>query len=150
MLINWLHNNTARLKSLRPKTKTSRETKTMQSLPKHVKLIKLYDWLMNYFYRTLFITLWGCLKIKIPFHHHRDSHYKGHLIFIMKIPIPVSTGTCFTKFLWGHDPNFVKSQVNLSWKIIIQSSHNFAHVTTAQLSWHVQNYDLIGSLQSKL
>ena len=30
--------------------------------------------------------------------------------------------------------------------IIISSDHNFAHVTTAVLSWHVQNYDLIWSL----
>ena len=33
---------------------------------------------------------------------------------------------------------------------MIQSSHNFAHAMTAQLSWHVQDYDLIGSLESKL
>ena len=30
--------------------------------------------------------------------------------------------------------------------LLIRSSHNFAHVMTAQLSWYVQNYDLIGSL----
>ena len=30
--------------------------------------------------------------------------------------------------------------------LMIQWGHKFAHVTTAQLSWHVQNYDLIGSL----
>ena len=35
-------------------------------------------------------------------------------------------------------------------KIIIQSSHNFAHVTTAELSWHVQNFDLIGPGGRKL
>ena len=33
---------------------------------------------------------------------------------------------------------------------MIQSGYNFAHVTTAQLSWHVQNCDLIGSLESEL
>ena len=27
--------------------------------------------------------------------------------------------------------------------LIIQSGYKFAHVTTAQLSWHVQNCDLI-------
>ena len=31
-------------------------------------------------------------------------------------------------------------------KIDIQSCHNFAHATTAQLSWHVQNSDMIGWL----
>ena len=30
--------------------------------------------------------------------------------------------------------------------LMIQSGHKFAHVTTAQLSWHVQNWDLIESL----
>ena len=36
------------------------------------------------------------------------------------------------------------------WKMIIQSGHNFAQVTAAELPWHVQNSDLIGSLESKL
>ena len=31
----------------------------------------------------------------------------------------------------------------------MQSGHKFAHVMTAQLSWHVQNCDLIGSLLFK-
>ena len=29
---------------------------------------------------------------------------------------------------------------------IIQSGYHFAYATTAKLSWHVQNDDLIGSL----
>ena len=29
--------------------------------------------------------------------------------------------------------------------LVIQWGHNFAHGITAQLSWHVQNYDLIGT-----
>ena len=32
-----------------------------------------------------------------------------------------------------------------AWKIMIKSGHNFAHATTAEPSWHVQNYDLIGA-----
>ena len=40
--------------------------------------------------------------------------------------------------------------VALTWKIMIQSGHNFAHATTAQLLWHVQNCYLIGSLEPKL
>ena len=31
----------------------------------------------------------------------------------------------------------------------MQLSHNFAHVMTAELSWHVQNYDLIVSSKLK-
>ena len=30
--------------------------------------------------------------------------------------------------------------------LMVQSVHKFAHATTAQLSWHVQNCDLIRSL----
>ena len=37
--------------------------------------------------------------------------------------------------------------VALTWKIMIRSDHKFAHVTTAQLLWHVQIRDLIGSRQ---
>ena len=33
---------------------------------------------------------------------------------------------------------------------VIQSGYNFAHTMTAELSWHVQNYDLIRSLDSDL
>ena len=33
--------------------------------------------------------------------------------------------------------------------LVMKSGHNFAHVTTVQLSWHVQNCDLIGSLLFK-
>ena len=36
------------------------------------------------------------------------------------------------------------------WKIVIRSCHNFAHAMTAELSWHVQNYDMIGMLESEL
>ena len=36
------------------------------------------------------------------------------------------------------------------WIMMIQSGQNFAHATTAQLSWHVQNCDLIRSLESPL
>ena len=35
-------------------------------------------------------------------------------------------------------------------KILIESGHNFAHVTTAHLSQHVQNCELIGSLELEL
>ena len=31
----------------------------------------------------------------------------------------------------------------------IRSGHNYARATTVELSWHMQNYDLIGSLELK-
>ena len=43
-----------------------------------------------------------------------------------------------------------KTYFVLRWKIIMISGYNFAHATTAQLSWHVQNCDLIKSLETKL
>ena len=39
----------------------------------------------------------------------------------------------------------LKKKMSFSAITMIQSSLNFADVTTAQLSWHVQNCDLIGS-----
>ena len=56
----------------------------------------------------------------------------------------------FTNHLWVHNTNLVKIYEALVWLIMIQSVDNFAHVTTAELSWYVQNCDLIGSLESKL
>ena len=32
-------------------------------------------------------------------------------------------------------------------ELIIQTGHHFAHAMTAELSWHVQNYDLLKSLE---
>ena len=41
-----------------------------------------------------------------------------------------------------------KIHIALIWKMIIRSDHNFACVTTAELLWHVEICDLIGSLES--
>ena len=75
-------------------------------------------------------------------------------------------GVCVTKGLWAHNPNLANLHTALTWKVIIssghnfachnssaammiRSDHNFAHVTTAELSWHVQNCDPIGSSESE-
>ena len=48
----------------------------------------------------------------------------------------------------NNDP--IRSQLwCLLWKIMIQSGHNYAHAMTAELSWHVQNCDLLGSIELK-
>ena len=44
----------------------------------------------------------------------------------------------------------IQISFTLKWKMIIQTGQNFAHATTAELSWHAQNSDLIGSLESIL
>ena len=59
-------------------------------------------------------------------------------------------GTNFTKCLWAHNPNLVCINIVFICKMIIRSCHNFAHVTIAQLSWHVQNCDMIRAMKSKL
>ena len=46
--------------------------------------------------------------------------------------------------------HFVAIYLYITWKIVIQSSHNFAHVTTVKLSLYVQICDYITSLESKL
>ena len=58
--------------------------------------------------------------------------------------------TPFHGGLWAHNPNLVKIHIALTWKLMIQSGHNFAHVMTAELSWHVQICNQIGSLGLKV
>ena len=60
------------------------------------------------------------------------------------------SGIHCTKGLWAHNANIVKIHIAFTWKIKTQSGHNFAHVITVQLSWHVQTCDLVGSLESIL
>ena len=51
--------------------------------------------------------------------------------------------------LWA--PNWYLAHIVFDLVVVLmtKSGHNFAHVTTAQLSWHVQNCDLIWSLFAK-
>ena len=83
--------------------------------------------------------------------HHLGYHMELSVIMVML----VITGQWlkwlpnhFTNRLWIYNLNIIKIHVALTWKIMIKSCHNFAHVTTAELSWHVQSCDLIGSLDS--
>ena len=59
------------------------------------------------------------------------THYVGLPVdgFVLR------PGTFFTEGLRAHNYNLVK----IILIFMIQSNHNFAHVMTAQLSWHVQN-----------
>ena len=54
-----------------------------------------------------------------------------------------TTGAHFTKDLWANDWNFAKILSDLILILMIQSRYNFVHATTAKLSWHVQNCDVI-------
>ena len=59
-----------------------------------------------------------------------------------------SPGTHLPEHSRFYNPNLANMFVALTWQIMIQAGHNFAHAMTAELSWHVQNFDLIGSLES--
>ena len=59
--------------------------------------------------------------------------------------ISEGTGNDFTKGLWVHELNLMKIIIAVIMMLVIQLDHKFAHVTTAVLSWHMQNCDLIGS-----
>ena len=52
-------------------------------------------------------------------------------------------GTHFTNILQSHCWNVVKILFAPSFILTFQSCHNFGHVMTAELSWHVQNFDMI-------
>ena len=54
-------------------------------------------------------------------------------------------GTHNTKDLWARNWNPVKIPVALLLVLKIPYGYNFAHARTAELSWHVQNCDQIGS-----
>ena len=56
-------------------------------------------------------------------------------------------GNRLTKCSWAHNAKLIKIHFALMWKIRNRSGHNFAHVTTAELSWLVQNFELIESLE---
>ena len=74
-----------------------------------------------------------------------DSGGRGPSLPFSSHPYLMWPGTHFSNGLWVHDWN-LKFQFPLIFILMIQSSHNFAHVMTAELSWHVQNCALIWSL----
>ena len=57
---------------------------------------------------------------------------------------PWITGTHFTNHVWAHNWNLMKLCFAHISDLINHSGRNFAHDTTAELSWHVQNCDAIG------
>ena len=103
------------------------------------------------------IWLFNCYIFLFLYHFpHIDTIFQVHLpllVFINPVEWLVvhssfdpTPRTHFTNALWVHKWNLVKIIFNCFMILMIQSDCNFAHVTTAQLSWHVQNCDLIWSL----
>ena len=58
-------------------------------------------------------------------------------------PRALTPWTHFTKSLWAHDWNIMKTKFALNLFIMIKPGCSFAHATTAELSWHVQNCNWI-------
>ena len=52
----------------------------------------------------------------------------------------------FTKGLSAYHWNFVKILSAVIFIPMFQSGYSFAHAMTDELSWHVQNCDMIGSI----
>ena len=89
------------------------------------------------FCRALHVSTQGCCNWCLP---DRCCPFSRMLIFWD----PSTNGLC------GHNSNFAKTCAVLAWKLMMWSGHNFAHATTAELSWHVQNYDMFGALELEL
>ena len=63
---------------------------------------------------------------------------------------PPAGGAHLTNILWSHKPNLVKINNYPIWNINSWPSYNLAHAMTAVLSWHVQNCNLVRSLNQTL
>ena len=59
----------------------------------------------------------------------------------------VTCNELFHKIFISSESKSCKNSWCFYYKVMIRSGHNFAHVTTAELSWHVQIYGLIGWLE---
>ena len=64
--------------------------------------------------------------------------------------VPILHRSHFTNTKWAHIPKLEISFLALTWTRKIKSGHNFAHVMTTQLSWHVQICDWTGSSELSL
>ena len=58
----------------------------------------------------------------------------------------IYSGTSFTKMPWAHQSNLMKIRSDKTWKMVLRSGHKFPHVTTTQLSCHMQIYDVCKSI----
>ena len=80
------------------------------------------------------------LLVECQGHPHKPQFGKSHLTFnpfckrIMSLLSKSHTNMCCSCMA----------------QTAIRSGNNFAHATTAKLSWHMQNCELIGSIESKL
>ena len=68
----------------------------------------------------------------------------------LHISLPLEPRACFTNISRSENVSFIKLLLTFTGKIRIHLIHNFAHVTSAELSWHVQNYGSNGYFISEL
>ena len=95
----------------------------------------------------------GALKPQINVRKPKDQKWK---YFIRWSSVDGELSITPMGPIWrGHGPfslRVYELMTEISWKyfcvilfLMIQSGHDFAHAMTAELSWHVQNCNLIGS-----
>ena len=68
--------------------------------------------------------------------YFKDVVYNMDLLSLQ----PESTNPCYYIGSWAQNADLTNIDVDLIGTLMTCLSHNFAHATTAQLSWHVQNY----------
>ena len=87
-----------------------------------------------------------CLSVE------RAYHQGNKLALVTFVPQnELQWSTHFTIGLWPYSPNIENwCRIRVAVFKMIQLRHNFAHATTAELSWHVQNSHLIRSFESNL
>ena len=74
-----------------------------------------------------------------------------HCCYFLHCDLSHNTGGFFyfINCLRAHGRNLAKICIPFAWNIMILTGHNFARVTTAELSWHVQSCDPLAAFQLK-
>ena len=96
----------------------------------------------------MFVGLWA------DKHAKAKLEIRGNLVFQVLVASPVVRQHGAKGHTWGQlhkrvlssSLNLVKIDIAVIIILMIKSDHNFVHVTTAELSWRVQNCDLIETL----
>ena len=119
----------------------------------HISASPLFEQIVIYFtdaYKHYHYTT-GLNKLKTMYCMVRQWLTNNSSIIIrratknmMAVSVP---RTHYTKYLYAYNPYLAKTPSTLTLITMIWSGQNFTHATTAELSWHVQNSDLILSLK---
>ena len=88
-------------------------------------------------FEFFYFEIFSKMSLSNPIAHKNDI-----LVNITPVVLNATVpGTCDKRVLWAHNWNLVEILYAVIDILMIQSRRKFALVTTAQLSWHVQNWD---------